>query len=361
MPDALSKTIPIWCAVLNAALFPDTPASHALHTPPNVVSPPQHTQITAHHPTQHYNHQSLSLDLPSLRSKLTKPLRPFWVTPDTHLGPPSEKETIFEAYRPVVCCTASSKSSSELSSFEGYVQGAADDTEHWAMGLTAPLFWANSDELLSTPEADLPAFITRLLEEEKGKGGGRGRVRVARGIYVCALPLEEPAEGECQVVFLENKVTPREEWVRGPRRMELGLGNPKQTSKNLRSALPDISAFAERHFGLQPTAVPTPAAPAHLENTQDPEPRTVEEAQGPKEDCKIVVACTTGKDLSMATALALNCRLLTPGDELLDAPPEDASLNKAAIRQRLGRMMIAFPEANPQRAMLQSVNSFLMG
>lgn len=355
MPDALSKTIPIWCAVLNAALFPDTPASHALHTPPNVVSPTEHSQITALLPSLLSSLQSLNLDLPSLRTKLSKPLRPFWVTPDTHLGPPSERDTIFEAYRPVVCCTASSKSSSELSSFEGYVQGAADDTEHWAMGLTAPLFWANSALLLSTPEADLAALIGRLLEEEKDKDGGRGRVRVARGIYVCALPLGEPAEGECQVVFLENKATPREEWVKGPRRMELGLGNPKQTSKNLRSALPDISAFAERHFGLQSS--PSPAAPS---NTQ-PSVTKTDEAQGPKQDRKIVIACTTGKDLSMATALALNCRLLTPGDELLDAPPEDASLNKAAIRQRLGRMMIAFPEANPQRAMLQSVNSFLMG
>lgn len=371
MPDALSKTIPIWCAVLNAALFPDTPASHALHTPPNVVSPTEHSQITALLPSLLTSLQALNLDLPSLRAKLSKPLRPFWVTPDTQLGPPSERETIFEGYRPVVCCTASSKSSSELSSFEGYVQGAADDTEHWAMGLTAPVFWAHSDLLLSTPEADLPALIAKLLEEEKGKGGGRGRVRVARGIYVCALPLGEPGEGECQVVFLENAVTPREEWVKSPRRMEIGLGNPKQTSKNLRSALPAISAFAERHFGLQPP--PTPAhpeenqqPPQNTQDTRDPEskagePQTIGQDPQNREDRGIVIACTTGKDLSMATALALHCRLLTPDEELLAAPPEDASLNKAAIRQRLGRMMIAFPEANPQRAMLQSVNSFLMG
>lgn len=356
MPDALSKTIPIWCAVLNAALFQDQPTSHTLHTPPNVVSPTEHSQITALLPSLLSSLQDLNLDLPSLRTKLSKPLRPFWVTPDTHLGPPSEREAIFDDYRPVVCCTASSKSSSELSSFEGYVQGAADDTEHWAMGLTAPLFWANSELLLSTPESDLPGLIAKLLEEEKEKGGERGKIRVARGIYVCASPLEQPGEGECQVVFLENKVTPREEWIKSPKRMEIGLGNPKQTSKNLRSALPEISAFAERHFGLQST----PATSSPSSNTQDSGAQK-DEAQRQQDDRRIVVACTTGKDLSMATALALNCRLLTPDDELLASPPEDASLNKAAIRQRLGRMMIAFPEANPQRAMLQSVNSFLMG
>lgn len=47
MPDALSKTVPIWCAVINRALFPDRPDAHTLHTPPRVVGASEHAQIEA--------------------------------------------------------------------------------------------------------------------------------------------------------------------------------------------------------------------------------------------------------------------------------------------------------------------------
>ena len=45
MPDALSKTVPIWCAVINRALFPDLLDAHTLHTPPRVVGASEHAQI----------------------------------------------------------------------------------------------------------------------------------------------------------------------------------------------------------------------------------------------------------------------------------------------------------------------------
>lgn len=348
MPDALSKTIPVWCAVLNAALFPDQPASHTLHTPPNVVPSTEHSQMAALLPTFLSSLQALALDLPSLRTKLSKPLRPLWITPGTQLGPESqEREAVFDDYRPVVCCTASSKSSGELATFEGYVQGAADDTEHWAMGLTAPLFWAHPERLLSTAEEDLPAVISELLAEEKRNAQEQAGVRVANSIYVCPLPLPASQdEDECQIVFLDNSTTPREEWEKSPRRIEVGLGNPRQASKNLRSALPAISTFAERFL---------------LPGPKETDDTKVVGSEGQAREKRLVIACPTGKDISLATALALHCRLFTFDDDPLPAPVEDASLNKAAIRQRLGRMMIAFPEANPHRATLQSVNSFLMG
>ena len=47
MPDALSKTIPIWCAVINRLLFEDMHESHRLSTPKDVVGTSEHTQIEA--------------------------------------------------------------------------------------------------------------------------------------------------------------------------------------------------------------------------------------------------------------------------------------------------------------------------
>lgn len=45
MPDALSKTVPIWCAVLNRALFPEETAFHPVQLPPNYLGESEESQI----------------------------------------------------------------------------------------------------------------------------------------------------------------------------------------------------------------------------------------------------------------------------------------------------------------------------
>lgn len=53
MPDALSKTVPIWCAVINRALAKNLSKQlidgwdKNLYTPPQVVSAQEHAQIEA--------------------------------------------------------------------------------------------------------------------------------------------------------------------------------------------------------------------------------------------------------------------------------------------------------------------------
>jgi tRNA A64-2'-O-ribosylphosphate transferase len=46
MPDALSKTIPIWCCVINRAVF-GADSEHAMYTPPQAVSSSEHAQISS--------------------------------------------------------------------------------------------------------------------------------------------------------------------------------------------------------------------------------------------------------------------------------------------------------------------------
>lgn len=46
MPDALSKTIPIWCCVINRAVFSGE-GRHAMYTPPQAVSSSEHAQIAS--------------------------------------------------------------------------------------------------------------------------------------------------------------------------------------------------------------------------------------------------------------------------------------------------------------------------
>lgn len=49
MPDALAKTVPIWCVVLNRLLFEDNKAGYdyELYVPSDVVGPSERIQIIA--------------------------------------------------------------------------------------------------------------------------------------------------------------------------------------------------------------------------------------------------------------------------------------------------------------------------
>lgn len=47
MPDALSKTIPIWCTIINRALFENHPIAQEFLTPNGVVGKSEHAQIKA--------------------------------------------------------------------------------------------------------------------------------------------------------------------------------------------------------------------------------------------------------------------------------------------------------------------------
>ncbi|KAM0332973.1 hypothetical protein ACHAQA_001629 [Verticillium albo-atrum] len=335
IPDALSKTIPIWCSVLNRALFPSQPESHTLHTPPHVVSPSEHAQIAALLPTFLSSFLSLGLDLPPLRAHLRKPLRPLWITPDTPLAPTTGP--VFDDAHPVICCTASRRVAGGSLREGGfvYVQGAGDDTENWAGGLTAELFWANVDSLLATPEGELPARFAELVESSEPARGAASR-DVAPRVAVCSLAgLEGRDDGRC-VVRLTPAATEKETWVKSPAEMEVGVGKHKVASRNLRAALPDICSFVTRFLESRKKSEGTLA-----------------------EGTKVLVACETGKDLSVAVALAV-CLWCFDQQDNYRTPNARTIFNKDMVRNRLGSIMTAYPAANPGRASLQSVNSFLM-
>jgi tRNA A64-2'-O-ribosylphosphate transferase len=45
MPDALSKTVPMWCCVMNRAVFGNKHEKHKLYSPPQAVSASEHAQM----------------------------------------------------------------------------------------------------------------------------------------------------------------------------------------------------------------------------------------------------------------------------------------------------------------------------
>ncbi|KAI8838749.1 tRNA A64-2'-O-ribosylphosphate transferase [Chytriomyces cf. hyalinus JEL632] len=173
-PDSLSKTIPIWCCVINNALaiyratnsnnksLESLPWDVKFHSLASLVSKTEHDQI-ASQILKWANALLSSVDMASYSEMITKPLRPIWIAPDTRyfvnlIEDPSSnsvKRPLFEEldYFPVYCINASESSGNMVDSMGMkdfcYVQGAGDDHELWGQGLSPQIFWENEERLLS--------------------------------------------------------------------------------------------------------------------------------------------------------------------------------------------------------------------
>ncbi|TGO57748.1 hypothetical protein BCON_0062g00180 [Botryotinia convoluta] len=341
MPDALSKTIPIWCCVLNRVFFPDILTAHKLYAPPQVVSDSEQAQMANLIPQFVQAFQTLNLPIESFREKIHKPIRPIWVTPESQI---SETSEIFEDFHPVVCCTVSRRVSGGEISEGGYIQGAGDDTENWAHGLTPPIFWTNQEILFQTSEEDLPGLIGTLIDQTSSSLRSNNKLRIVKPtscLFISTIDALSPLNtntSTCTIVLLP-KITPKDTWHTTPSRLDIGLGAKKVGSKNLRVALPTISSFFLKNLNTYST-----------NKSSDP-------------SIQIIIACESGHDLSIGVTLALLCLYFDDDGNLKSASgekEEEASVNKDFIRQRLTWISTSMPDANPSRATLQSVNSFLM-
>ncbi|KAL8828085.1 MAG: hypothetical protein Q9170_006751 [Blastenia crenularia] len=160
MPDALSKTVPIWCAVMNRLLFD---GESGFCTPESVVGRSEHSQIEARLDRFVSEAKRLQLNLPFLRQKISLPLQPIWITPSAPLPSLSTQSTSY----PIICLTASHLLSNPSDPSTTYIQGAADDSEFWQRGLTSSFFWQHRSTLLSSTEDELPDLIQSLLNSPK--------------------------------------------------------------------------------------------------------------------------------------------------------------------------------------------------
>ena len=182
-PDSLSKTIPIWCSVLNAIALSD----QTIHTAPLAVSESERDQIKELIPGFIEKLEVLRINKKSearievLKSLLKKPLRPIWVHPCTRMFLGADENEPFWSdeeldnlpYYPIVCvCASISKSAvenDEIPIFKPsngfqYIQGAADDSEAWAPKFKSHHFWkmheliapSSSNEFL---EREMDCFI----------------------------------------------------------------------------------------------------------------------------------------------------------------------------------------------------------
>jgi tRNA A64-2'-O-ribosylphosphate transferase len=223
----------------------------------------------------------------------------------------------------------------------GYIQGAGDDTENWAHGLTPPVFWANKQRLFGTAESGLPALIEELIAQSVPVSAtaapALGCVKPTVNLFVGTISdilCTETTPDTC-IITLQGKVTEQGTWQTSPIRLDAGLGSTKLGSRNLRLGLPMLMAFVESILWCE---------------KQDHTSK-----QG-----RIIIASETGKDLAIGVALATLCLFFDDQGKLLEGPEQRTTINKSFIRSRLGWISTSMPDVNPSRATLQSVNSFLM-
>ena len=218
-----------------------------------------------------------------------------------------------------------SRSQAGEGSDSDYIQGAADDHENWAQGLTPELFWAHKDELLGADDSMLSQIIVRILAQSGHENTLSSQtIRVAENLYVGNLSDILLGHDFDAIITCNDTphppITPAPGHNR-PKTLHFRCPKGKLGSRALRTHLPQLPSFLAS----------LPSSPTGKSPT-------------------ILCACPTGEDLSVGVALSLLCLYL----------PEEMHIDKIEIHRQLAKIIVAHPGANPSRSTLQSVNAFMM-
>lgn len=153
---------------------------------------------------------------------LKNPLKPVHVSPDHRLADDLSQDTFN-----VICLSASKLPPHD----RDYVQGAADDQEGWACGLTPQMFWANEEELLSCRREELPHKLQAVVNA-KNEGDEEIEMYGVDGIpfSLCAKPTgwlsrTDNADFKVSKVFKKSQ-----EWPIFLSALEARLGREKEIS-----------------------------------------------------------------------------------------------------------------------------------
>lgn len=235
----------------------------------------------------------------------------------------------YSDFHPVILCTASRQVPNGESSGGSYIQGAADDSESWALGLTAPLFWKHKNELLAAPEDDLPALISSIKSQPNDTTDPRKPTPIRpTQLFISNIETALTFANQYSIIITCSPQPPiLPSSTTKTKHLHLHCEPGKVGSRQLRHELPKLLDVLD---GQLPSS------------------------------SNILVACPTGKDHSLGVALATLCLYFSDDGGSKSRTP-DAAINKDFIRQRLSWIMVSLPDGNPSRATLQSVNAFLLG
>ncbi|KAL7277741.1 hypothetical protein ACG7TL_008680 [Trametes sanguinea] len=327
IPDALSKTVPIWCAVINRAMaimHPDREDWDAeLYCPPASVSEQERVQIKARIEEWAIALTKSAYTIPPL----PLPLRPLWITPATSRFPQLPDRADL-AYLPILCVSASRQVEDGLerrSHGFAYVQGSGDDHELWGMGLTPDIFWANKERLLRSTREQLPSVVEEVVTAAKNCGVRENWNRPPTPIIA--------VDGRLLIAAVPDM----------PANLPATLpGTQYSTSYVVISA--DVSAQESDHAA-------TTSSPQNV--------LRLKMAEGKKDQLHFLQSVLPESMQYIKARLAKGDALFfdEKGKLLLE---NDAHANKTSIKTRLQWIISSRPEANPSRVTLKRVNEFLL-
>ncbi|KAG1794434.1 tRNA A64-2'-O-ribosylphosphate transferase [Suillus plorans] len=349
MPDALSKTVPIWCAVINRAVLKtisnlnvDADAWNTkLYTPPGVVSAQEHDQIEQKLDGWADDLATSFYVLP----KLQYPLRPIWITPSTTIFPKFPDTDAERRFYPIICISASKQVldgiERRITGF-AYIQGSGDDHELWSMGLTPAQFWKHKQTLLRANRNELPTLVQALISSpntlptrtDSNSNASFHPIPIQHvhgRLSICTIhDLSSPLGDESAVVYLTSadhappalKDHPRVLYIQTPQ-------GKKGQHHFLHTVLPQVMPFIF----------------LHLRNTR-----------------RICIACETGTDTSIGVAIAALTKFFDDSGEFCGEYEyeREGVLSKDDIKTRLHWIITSCPQANPSRTTLKRVNEFLL-
>lgn len=176
-------------------------------------------------------------------------------------------------YNLLVLCSASKRVHGAEISEGGYIQGAGDDSEAWAHGLTPPVFWAHKSELLSRPEEELPELIEGLTRTHREQSSDSQATLIAPTRNLFIGQSDPGLTGLYDLVIDCNSNAGTAE---NSKQLNLGCISSKQGGRDLRNHLDKVRAFIESQLGSNPSQ-------------------------------SLLVMCESGKDLSAGVLLSIIC------------------------------------------------------
>ncbi|KAK6944912.1 Rit1, DUSP-like domain [Dillenia turbinata] len=206
-PDSMSKTIPIWCCVLNRAIrnylirlrgnkmgeeelnvcdqnaetvqHTDIDWDHSLHLPLWV---PKTEKASIEDRLEQWTNEleTSGADIASLAASLKKPLRPLWISQKSVIWLNEVPESDSWDFTPIILLSASSSSgvfqhrtTSEFS--WNYISGAGDDEESWARGLSPILFWSHAFDIITSGPNLCNQNVANIIERDRVYRALRGQ------------------------------------------------------------------------------------------------------------------------------------------------------------------------------------------
>lgn len=330
MPDSLSKTIPIWCCVINRAANMVLNKSWGadqldLHTPTNCVSKNEEEQIRTLLDDFVAELIDTGMDM-SCFDCLKKPLRPLWITPNSILADDPNRFLDVD-YLPIILITASRTVPGGLDRQHGYtyVQGAADDDEMWGLGLKAHTFWQNREVLLASGSLECEMMLREGKLEESTLG-------VSKSNDVCQIRRTQ--------IYLSDDISKEQ------------LDDHFILDLSLHPKLPSTKGY--RHIPIL-----TGKKGANLLHGTF---AAVKDYLSMKQRYRQRILLVDDESCQTKASIVALFILLYFYDEQDCLLGEDVtvSFNKQMIKNRLVTLVNARPGLNPSRASLKSLNEFLM-